>query len=115
MNKKETGKIAEDIAVNFLKSQGYEILERNWQLKRLGEIDIIAKKKKILNFVEVKSLKDFAEFEPEFHFTKKKVEKIKKLANFYALKNNFDQWFISLIAIIFDENVKINYYENIQV
>lgn len=49
----ELGKKGEDISVKFLKKQGYEIIERNYRCS-LGEIDIIAKDKNILCFVEVK-------------------------------------------------------------
>ena len=52
--KQKIGKIGEDIATQFLKERGYEIVERNFMAKQ-GEIDIIAKDKKELVFVEVKT------------------------------------------------------------
>jgi putative endonuclease len=47
------GKIGEDIACEYLEMLHYKILKRNFRT-RLGEIDIIAKDKKDLVFVEVK-------------------------------------------------------------
>ena len=47
------GAHAEEKAQEFLKSNGYKILRRNYKTK-LGEIDIIAKDKDTLCFVEVK-------------------------------------------------------------
>ena len=44
----------EVLACNFLKEKGYKILQTNYK-NRLGEIDIIAKDKNIIVFVEVKS------------------------------------------------------------
>jgi len=47
------GKFGEEIAVSFLRINGYLIVERNWRFKR-AEIDIIAQKETTLIFVEVK-------------------------------------------------------------
>ena len=41
-SKREKGKIGEDVAIEFLKSNGFEILEQNYYYNH-GEIDIIAK------------------------------------------------------------------------
>ena len=51
---KEKGYTGEDIAVNFLISKGYKVLERNWRYRR-NEIDIIAWHGSTLVFVEVKT------------------------------------------------------------
>ncbi|MCK5060772.1 YraN family protein [Candidatus Bipolaricaulota bacterium] len=51
--RQQLGKWAEDIACEFLRKHGYGIIERNWQ-SRFGEIDIIARDKGTLVFVEVK-------------------------------------------------------------
>jgi putative endonuclease len=48
------GKYGEETAVDFLKEQGYEIIARNYKT-RFGEIDIIARDKDTLCFVEVKT------------------------------------------------------------
>jgi len=49
----EKGRKAEDKAARYLALRGYHIIERNARLAR-GEIDIVAVKKDILAFVEVK-------------------------------------------------------------
>ncbi len=48
------GKESEDLAVRSLKKQGYKIIEKNYRCK-LGEIDIIAKDKDTIVFIEVKA------------------------------------------------------------
>lgn len=52
--KKEFGKSGEDIATEFLKNKGYTIICRNFSCK-MGEMDIIAKDKNEIVFIEVKT------------------------------------------------------------
>ena len=52
--KKELGKKGEEIAIRFLKKKGYRILERNY-VGKMGEMDIIAREKDTLTFIEVKT------------------------------------------------------------
>lgn len=53
--KKELGRIAEDHAARYLASRGYRIKDRNFRLSRGPEVDIIAERKDVLVFVEVRS------------------------------------------------------------
>lgn len=50
----EIGKKGEAIAVDFILKKGYQLLEKNWRHKKY-EIDIIARDKKDLAFIEVKT------------------------------------------------------------
>ena len=52
--KQKFGEEGETIAVRHLKKMGYTILEQNYRTKQ-GEIDIVAKDKDTLVFVEVKT------------------------------------------------------------
>ena len=54
--KRDFGNTGENLATEYLEKQGYTILERNFYCKQ-GEIDIIAKIKKTLVFIEVKTRK----------------------------------------------------------
>ena len=53
MNKRQVGADYENMACDYLKGKGYEIMERNYRAYK-GEIDIIARDKNYLVFVEVK-------------------------------------------------------------
>lgn len=75
----------EELAVRFLKNNGYKIISRNFR-SPIGEIDIIAEDKGCLVFIEVKTRSgDFfgRPFEAVNH---KKMEKLKKVALYY-IKN----------------------------
>jgi putative endonuclease len=54
MDRKTFGNIGETLAAKYLENKGYQILEMNFSNK-IGEIDIIAKQKDTIVFVEVKS------------------------------------------------------------
>ena len=53
MNRRKEGAYYENLVAEYLKTQGYEILEKNYRC-RIGEIDLIAKEGETLVFVEVK-------------------------------------------------------------
>ena len=59
---RELGAWGEEQAARWLRRKGYTILERNYAC-RFGEIDLIARKREVIAFVEVKLRKnaDFAE------------------------------------------------------
>jgi putative endonuclease len=54
IEKKELGKKGEDLALRYLKKQGYRIIQTNYVCK-MGEMDIIAQEKDTLAFIEVKT------------------------------------------------------------
>lgn len=78
------GRQGEELAVNFLKKQGYQILERNFK-KRYGEIDIIALDKDTLVFIEVKTRFSEEYGSPEESVTPWKLKQIAKTGQFYKL------------------------------
>jgi len=79
----------EDLAVNFLKSKNYIILERNWRINH-KEIDIIAKKDNTIVLVEVKSRSTLAFGEPEEAVGIKKQKLLIDAAEAYLIQNNID-------------------------
>ena len=57
--RKKLGDWGEQIASNYLETQGYEILARNYHTHH-GELDLIATKNKSLCFIEVKTRSNHA-------------------------------------------------------
>lgn len=83
--KKEFGNTGEDIATEYLEKQGYIILERNFYCKQ-GEIDIIAKDKNEVVFVEVKSRSDVGYGLPSEAVTKQKIKHLCRTARYFCIK-----------------------------
>ncbi|MFH1442283.1 MAG: YraN family protein [Candidatus Omnitrophota bacterium] len=80
------GKIGEDKAVELLEAEGYQILARNYRIKS-GELDIIAKDKGTICFVEVKTRIDDKFGLPAEAITKPKQRQIIKTAIVYLKEN----------------------------
>ena len=88
LHKKELGAKGEEIAVRYLKSRGYRILERNYRIK-LGEIDIIAEQGTDLVFIEVKTRSDILFGSPFDSVTVPKQKQLAKVALEYISRQNF--------------------------
>jgi putative endonuclease len=79
MQRKELGKKGEEIALRFLKKRGYRIIERNYVCK-MGEMDIIAKEKDTLVFVEVKARTSTTFGPPQLAVNSSKQRQLSKVA-----------------------------------
>lgn len=111
---RKTGAIGEDIAAEVLRNKGYTILERNFSNK-FGEIDIIARDKKILVFVEVKTKIGIEFGLPEEMVGKRKLYKIQHMAQLY-MKGELLPCRIDVVAIVLNEDnsvQRLTHYENV--
>lgn len=80
--KHETGKIGEDIATKYLQKIGYQIIQRNFECKQ-GEIDIVAKYKNEIVFIEVKTRSSALYGLPKDAVDRTKKKHIYRSAEFY--------------------------------
>ncbi|MCR4276953.1 MAG: YraN family protein [Candidatus Roizmanbacteria bacterium] len=112
---KNLGKIGENFAIDFLKSHNFSVLEKNFR-SRLGEIDIIAKKDHCLYFIEVKTRSNLNHGAPYEAVNKRKIYHIKKTAQFYLLKNKFEDYKlkVAVFSILIEDNkVDVKFWDNI--
>jgi len=86
---KKTGKIGEDIAIDFLKKKGYKIIERNYRCV-FGEVDIVARDRNDIVFVEVKSRRSEYFGDPTDAVDFNKQKKISKIALNYMNEKRLD-------------------------
>lgn len=80
--RQQAGRIGEELAVEYLKNQGFKIVDRNYRC-RIGEIDIVAEDNGATVFIEVRSRTGRACGNPEESVTYKKGLTLKKLAMRY--------------------------------
>lgn len=83
---KVTGDNAEELATAYLKKKHYKILERKFKNK-IGEIDIIAKDKDVIVFVEVKYRSSDYFGLPREAVNEYKQRKIRMVATSYLKKD----------------------------
>ncbi|MBE0422499.1 MAG: YraN family protein [Lutibacter sp.] len=100
----ELGELGEDLAVEELEKNGYEILERNWRYKK-AEIDIIARKNEVLAIVEVKTRSNDYIGNPQDFVTPKKIKMLVEAVNEYVISKDLDvEVRFDIIAIIINQN-----------
>jgi len=80
--RQQYGAQSESLAARLLKQRGYTILETNYRTP-LGEIDIIARDRDTLVFVEVKARRSLGFGGPKYAITPKKQRKISMVALYY--------------------------------
>jgi putative endonuclease len=103
----ELGKLGEELAVEFLQKNGYEILETNYVFQK-AEIDIIAKKQNVLAVVEVKTRSSIDFGLPQDFVKPKKIQLLVKAINEYVVSNDLDVEVRFDIIAVHKENGKFN-------
>ncbi|SHG25289.1 YraN family protein [Chryseobacterium sp. OV279] len=101
------GKIAEDLAAEYLQKNGYKVLTRNFRFQK-AEIDIIAEKEDLIIIIEVKARSTDAFMLPQEAVTKTKIKSIVTAANHYLeeFKRNNEVRF-DIISVLPDEKKKL--------
>jgi len=108
----------EVVAIKYLQSKNYEIKTTNFKFGRFWEVDIIAEKKGITVFFEVKYRVWEKFWSPEESITKGKLRKFRKTIEYYCVKNNIDFWKIrfDVIAIIKKSiSHQVTHYRNVEI
>jgi len=109
----ELGKKGEQLAVDFLLKDNYEIIERNYRFEK-AEVDIIAQKKDILAIVEVKTRSTTEFGNPQDFVKPKQINNLVKAVNEYVTSNDLDvEVRFDVIAIVKEKDgFKIEHLED---
>lgn len=113
-DRKNTGKMGEEIACQFLRKKGFRIITQNYR-KPWGEIDIIAEKNGEIRFVEVKTvsreiLPDISremDYRPEELVDIRKLKKVARTATLYmeVMKDN-REYQIDVVGVIMSQSTR---------
>ena len=115
MKKIDIGKLGENLATKYIISLGYKILERNFRCK-FGEIDIIAKDKQELVFIEVKTRTNNLYGKPIDAVNQVKQKHLISAVKYYLYSKKLENEFIRLDVIeVYFQNkfYKINHIKQI--
>lgn len=101
--KKIIGNKGEDLVTMFLMKLGFSIVSRNY-LKPWGEIDIVAKNKAVVHFIEVKSKEIHREndkyspnYRPEDHMHYWKIKRFKRIIETWLMEKDYEgEWQIDV-------------------
>ena len=88
-DKRSIGAQGEQLAVKFLKKNGYKILQRNYRCKT-GEIDIVGYDRGTITFIEVKTRFSEVYGPPELAVTDGKKRQIIKVALHYVAEKKIE-------------------------
>ena len=107
MKRRDVGILGEKLAQAFLKKRGYRILESNYRCPE-GEIDIIARHKDSLVFIEVRTKRSLEFGSPEESITPTKMERLRAVAAHYQQTHNNlpPSWRIDVVAVEIDQKDK---------
>jgi putative endonuclease len=111
---RQTGRLAEGIAAKHLEGKGFTILEQNFSNK-FGEIDIIARDREILVFVEVKAKIGIDFGQPEEMVGPGKLHRVRNMANLY-MNGKLLPCRIDVVAVVLREDMsveRLTHYENV--
>ncbi len=106
----ETGKKGEKMAIKWLQERSYRILEQNWRHGRF-EVDVIAEKLMVLQFIEIKTRRTSKFGLPEQSVRQKKIQNLINAAEQYLYLN--PQWQriqFNILSILIIQNQPVEYF-----
>ena len=104
----ELGACGEKMAVSYLRARGFKVLYRNYRGPRGGELDIVARDRDVLCFIEVKTRRKRSGSRPLDAVHRAKQELIERGANAWLnlLPNTDFLWRFDVIEVILEEGVR---------
>ena len=119
LSRRELGELGESLSREMYEEKGFRVVAKNYRCK-IGEIDLICKKDKLLVFCEVKCRQSLMFGIPAEAVDAKKIRHIRRVAswylsqkmNIYRLYNDFDMRFDVVEVVFVKDEYEINHIEN---
>ena len=109
------GGVAEDIAVQYLKEQGYSIRGRNFRFMK-SEIDIVAYDEPFIVFVEVKSRASTKFGYPESAINRRKLEMMEiGITGYLQEKKIRGPFRLDVISVLFRPEPEITHFKDVAI
>lgn len=100
------GNQGEQLAAEELARQGYKIISRNWKNK-FAEIDIVARKKDVIFFAEVKYRSTSSQGDGFDYITNKKLQHMNRAASLWCSEQGWDGEVQLLAVSVTDKDIEI--------
>lgn len=92
LNNREVGARGEVLAADFLRNNGFDLIERNYRYGNYGEIDIIARRNDLVIFAEVKNRRSQRHGGALYSISPRKKKSLKTAARaFIAARPEFNR------------------------
>jgi putative endonuclease len=106
MDRKQVGALGETVAAEYLRRHDFLVTDRN-VARKTGEIDLIARKEKVMHFIEVKSIAcdEFPDsetdaYDPSVNLHEAKIRKVARTAEWYMAEHELeDEWQVDGILV----------------
>ncbi len=105
---KDIGNLGEKVAAEYLRRQGMKIVAKN-VARKTGEIDIVARKRDCLHFVEVKSIlcvqfPDDADnndrYDPSVNLHEAKIRRVARTSEWYVANTDWEgEWQVDAVLV----------------
>ena len=107
--RKELGAWGEDLACQYLKENGINIIDKNVHTP-YGEIDLVGELNESILFIEVKTRRNCTYGFPEGSINQRKAEHMVNSALAFMQKraNALQPWRIDVVAILINKNKSVN-------
>jgi putative endonuclease len=108
MDRKQIGALGERVAAGYLRRHGFLIVDQN-VVRKLGELDLVARKDRVMHFVEVKSIAcdelpggeaSADAYDPSANLHEAKVRKVARMGEWYMAEHELeDEWQVDGILV----------------